>query len=236
MKKLLVVLLIIGLGYVFLNSAYFSIQKVEYLENEILSADFFSDIHGKNIILFDDVELKERLESKSMIESVKIQKKYPSTLQLDIQYRKPYLMIKDNNINIYISEDIYVIGIDNSLQADYSVEGVEIYSYELDKKIEMYDNMLLEQVIKLIKLIKKSPVEVDDKIIYNDDSIILQTKEGLHVKFGDCESIEKRFNNFINIYMSLEEEKKNANGVIDVSISDLPLYRNLNKGGSFEEE
>ncbi len=59
----------------------------------------------KNIILFDEDELKRKIEMNPDIKTVKIKKKFPDTLIIDIQKEIPFALIVMENNFFYLDSD-----------------------------------------------------------------------------------------------------------------------------------
>ena len=227
MKKIIAFLIIVVIMILFATrSNYFIIKKVNYNNPNYKSELSFNEIIDKkfNLLFVTDSFLKKEILKKSVIEDVIIKKEFPDQLNLTIDYKKPFLKIKENKISIIVNQTGEVLLINSDIELDYEVSGLNIAYYKKGEKLKIYNQELLERLINLIFLIKKSDVDINHKIIYNNDSIILETKEGIKVEFGNCKDIEKRFNNFINIYFHLLD-KGIKKGIIDVSITELPLFK-----------
>ncbi len=229
MKKIILVLISIIIIFMIQKSSYFTITEIEFnecknfdnrvIKNSLENFNYFSD--SKRVI-------KERILSIPIVESVVINKKFPNGIDLDILYKEPFLKVIDNDIVIITDDEGYVLTINNALDTYYSITGLEIMYYKVGKKLETYNQSILNDVFSLIKLIKKSGVDIKGIIEYNGSDVCIYTLAGIEVEFGDCSEIEKKFNNFINVYYDLIE-KDIRYGVIDVSITDLPLFRKEKK-------
>jgi cell division septal protein FtsQ len=160
-----------------------------------------------------------------MIDSVTVEKKLPNKVKLNIIYKEPFLKIADNNIKVIIDAEGNVLAINKDIKTNFSVTGLELSYYKVNNKLEIHNNKeILSNLIILIKLINKSGIDINNKIDYNNNNVYIYTYTGLKVNFGDCSNIEEKFNNFVNIYHDLLAKKINY-GEIDVSITDLPLFR-----------
>jgi len=229
MKKIILIFILILIIFMVQKSSYFTITEIEFnecknfdnqvIKNSLKDLNYFSD--SKRVI-------KEKVLSVPIVESVVINKKFPNGINLDILYKEPFLKVIDNDIIIITDDEGYVLTINNALDTDYSITGFEIMYYKVGKKLEIYNQTILNDVFSLIKLIKKSGVDIKEIIEYNGNDVCVYTSAGIEVEFGDCSEIEKKFNNFINVYYDLIE-KDIRYGVIDVSITDLPLFRKEKK-------
>lgn len=231
MKKKIIVFLIIAVIMILFatKTNYFIIKKINYNNANYKTNISFDNIIEKklNLLFISNSFLTKEILKKSVIKDVIIKKQFPDQLDLTIDYKKPFLKIKENKIPIIINQNGEVLLINSNIDLDYEIYGLNIAYYKKGKELKIYNQELLDRLINLIFLIKKSNVDINYKIIYNNDSIELETKEGIKVEFGNCKDIEKRFNNFINIYINLLD-KGIKKGTIDVSITELPLFKGKN--------
>jgi len=225
MKKIVLLLVIVMIFFMIYNSSYFTITALEFNEcenfesyiimNALTDLNYFSD--SKRVI-------KEKILSVPIVESVIVTKKFPDGVTLDILYKEPFLKIIDNDIVIVTDDEGYVLTINSDIDAYYSVIGLETMYYKVGKKLEIYNQNILNDIFSLIKLIKKSGIDINGIIDYNGNDVCVRTLTGIEVEFGDCSDIEEKFNNFVNVYYDLLE-KEVRYGVIDVGITELPLFR-----------
>ena len=95
----------------------FNVKKI-IIENNLLLKDkdirnLLSPIYNKNLLFLENSEVKKVLMQNSLIESLSLKKKYPSTLKIKIFEKKPIaiLLIKDKKF--YLSEKIDLIEFKN---------------------------------------------------------------------------------------------------------------------------
>ncbi|HKL41761.1 MAG TPA: FtsQ-type POTRA domain-containing protein [Clostridia bacterium] len=227
MKKVLVAIIIIVVLVLFLRLDVFTINDVSYniglygdqetIENMVVGE--------MNYVIHSRSYIKDKILEIPMIDSVIVEKKFPNKVKLNIIYKEPFLKITDNNIKVIIDAEGNVLAINKDIKTSFSVKGLELSYYKVNNKLEIHNNKeILSNLIILIKLINKSGIDINNKIDYNNNNVYIYTYTGLKVNFGDCSNIEEKFNNFVNIYHDLQEKKINY-GEIDVSITDLPLFR-----------
>ncbi|MGM0378216.1 MAG: cell division protein FtsQ/DivIB [Bacillota bacterium] len=226
-KKIIIFLVIVVIIILFATRTnYFIIKEINYNNPSYKTDISFNDIINKkfNLLFISNNSLKKEILQKSVIKDVIIKKQFPDKLNLTIDYKKPFLKIKENKTSIIINKTGEVLLINPNINLNYEIHGLNIAYYKKGKKLKIYNQELLDRLMNLMFLIKKSNVDINHKIIYNNDSIVLETKEGIKVEFGNCKDIEERFNNFINIYIDLLD-KGIKKGIIDVSITELPLFK-----------
>jgi cell division septal protein FtsQ len=227
MKKIVIIIILIVSLVLIIRLDIFTIKDVSYnigmygdqenIENMIVGEMNYI-IHSKSYI-------KDKILEIPMIDSVTVEKKLPNKVKLNIIYKEPFLKITDNNIKVIIDAEGNVLAINKDIKTNFSVTGLELSYYKVNNKLEIHNNKeILSNLIILIKLINKSGIDINNKIDYNNNNVYIYTYTGLKVNFGDCSNIEEKFNNFVNIYHDLLAKKINY-GEIDVSITDLPLFR-----------
>ena len=119
MKKRLVIALTLLILLTTINSKQsFVISKLNLktivVENNFLLKDkdiknLLIPFYNKNLIFLDNNKVKEALMQNNFIDSFKIKKKYPSTLEVKIFEKKPIAILVTQNKKFYLSERIDLI-------------------------------------------------------------------------------------------------------------------------------
>ena len=119
MKKRLVIALTLLILLTTINSNQsFVISKLNLktivVENNFLLKDkdiknLLIQFYNKNLIFLDNNKVKEALMQNNFIDSFKIKKKYPSTLEVKIFEKKPIAILVTQNKKFYLSERIDLI-------------------------------------------------------------------------------------------------------------------------------
>jgi len=230
MKKFVLIILLIIVLVLMIRLDVFSIKNVSYNVGLYGDQDSIeSVIVGEmNYLIHSKSYIKDKVLEIPMIDSVTVEKKFPNTVKLNIIYKEPFLKIADNKIKVIIDGEGNVLAINRDIKTKFSVTGLELSYYKVNNKLKIHnDREILMNLIMLIKLINKSGIDINNKIDYNNNNVYIYTYTGLKVNFGDCSNIEEKFNNFVNIYHDLLEKDIDY-GEIDVSITDLPLFRKQN--------
>jgi len=111
--KVVNIFLLIGIFisiYFFIFSSFYQINNIEVFGNEIISTDDILDIvdqtlnkkyllvlKNENIFIFNRKHLKEKIEEKIVLESIKIEKILPNTIRLTIKEKDAILKWVTNN-------------------------------------------------------------------------------------------------------------------------------------------
>lgn len=229
-RLLLLILLgsmVYGAYYVYENTEILRIQTIEYNLNEnidLYEIQRYSKVElGTSFFLVKPRDVETNLMAHPYIESVKVQKKFPHTLNLDIVYREHYFNIVYSDIILSLDDSLHVLKVLDEPFDGYTVEGFAFDSFSTGQTIKVQKKYLLENIVLLIQLLKTSHIEEIPVITYENDGILLRFGE-LKVRFGNGTEIESKFNDFINIYEALKTEDI-ITGTIDVSSEGLPVYR-----------
>lgn len=220
-------LLAYGTYYVYENTEILRIQKIEYNLNDnidLYEIQRFSRVEiGTSYFMVKPRDVETQLKTHPYIESVKVEKKFPHTLKLDIVYREHYFNIIYSDIILSLDDTLHVLKVLDEPMGGYTVEGFAFESFSTGQTIIVQKKYLLENIVLLIQLLEKSHIEEIPVISYEHNGIMLRFGE-LKARFGNGSEIEGKFNDFINIYEALKSEDI-ITGTIDVSSEGLPVYR-----------
>ena len=230
-KSIVILLIVLGIAYgayyLTFQSDLLKITAINYNPNEALDIyelQRYSGIHyGDHIFAISAEEAAKTLTTHPYVRSATVVKKFPGTVNIDIVYREHYMSIRYSDIILSLDNTLQVLKVLDDVDGGFVVDGMHFNAFSTGKTIEVDAYYVLENIVKLIDLIKQSDLSVDQTITYSDNSIII-TCSGIKVNFGDGENIESRFNKFISIFQSLNDSGIQS-GIIDVSSDGLPVYR-----------
>jgi len=231
LKRIIGLLLLIGLiyggVYLYFNTNLLRIQTIVFNENEyvdLYDVQRYSGISvGTPYFEVDINKAAEQLMTHPYIKSATAVKKFPNTLTFNITYRTHCFNIRYSDIVLSLDEQLHVLEVLAIENEGYTVEGFAFDSFSTGKVIDVTQLYILENIVDLIELLDQSHLEPNPLIVFESRNIVLSF-DTLHVKFGVGENIEKKFNEFVNIYETLKADGINT-GVIDVSTDGLPVYR-----------
>ena len=127
----IVIVIITGIISYLLNSPIFNIEDIEVVGNSQLDKQEIieqSEIKlGKSIFTVSDVISKVRIKQNGYIEDVKVIKKMPNIIKIEVKERTPEFQIRtENGIYIYIDEQGYIIDYSQELQDLVTITLMEI--------------------------------------------------------------------------------------------------------------
>ena len=125
----IVIVIITGIISYLLNSSIFNIEDIEVVGNSQLNKQEIieqSEIKlGKSIFTVSDVISKVRIKQNGYIEDVKVIKKMPNIIKIEVKERTPEFQIRtENGIYIYIDEQGYIIDYSQELQDLVTITGM----------------------------------------------------------------------------------------------------------------
>ena len=96
---------------------HFNLKEISVENNFLISTqeiqNLLSPIYEKNLILLSHKEIEKELMKNSLIESYKIKKKYPNSLNIKIFEKKPIAILQDKKNKFFLSEKIELIEFKN---------------------------------------------------------------------------------------------------------------------------
>lgn len=205
MKKRIIVALILLISLTTITSdqkiifSIFSLKKITIENNSLLKENdikkSLEPIYDKNLFQLNNKEIKKILLQNSLIDSFKIKKKYPNTLEIEIFEKKPIAILFDKKQKFYISEKIDLIDY-NMLNIDNNLPYV--LGNKDDFKI-FYDNL---------KKIKFPFNSVKKYILYENNRWDLETLNNKTIKLSP-QNYKDNLEHYLNLINKKEFKKYN---------------------------
>ena len=184
-KMFIKIFVFIGLitgGTVFaLTSPIFNIQKIEVVNNESVPSDTIVSLSGlkteQNIFRFLSVKTIINIKENPYIEDVKIHRKFPSTVEIEVKERKPQYNIKLLESYAYINTQGYILEISTDSKNMPIIQCFKTPEEEIveGNRLNNEDLVKLEDVIKIMDTAEK--YELNKKIT----SIDIDGKNGYSI-------------------------------------------------------
>ena len=177
----------------------FALKKITIENNSLLKENdikkSLEPIYNKNLLKLNNKEIKKILLQNSLIDSFKIKKKYPNTLEIEIFEKKPIAILFDKKQKFYISEKIELIDY-NMLNIDNNLPYV--LGNKDDFKI-FYDNL---------RKIKFPFNSVKKYILYENNRWDLETLNNKTIKLS-AQNYKDNLEHYLNLIN--KKEFKNYN-------------------------
>jgi len=224
---LFVVLIFVGTWLLVYKTNIFVVKNFDYTPSVYLSdADIkkYGDINDKTFYFSLGSEaMGEKLVKHPYVKTIHVEKKFPDKLKLDIEYREELAAIKYSGLYVTIDDTLTVLKVEESIGDIFLIDGFEFKSFNIGEELKVEDLRILQRTVQLISLLKNSHIEAKPYIRY-DNGIELLLNDAYRVRFGKGQDIERKFNNFVDIYEQLSE-KGVQSGIIDVSHNGLPIFK-----------
>ncbi|MDV5114925.1 FtsQ-type POTRA domain-containing protein [Clostridium perfringens] len=124
-KKIILVsiILIVILGLILIKTPYFNIKKVNVNNNNVITKESVigeNDILNQNIFLLNTSALKKKILSNPYVKSVKISRKLPDQLSINVVERNATFIVNEGT-NFYVLNENLVI-----MEKKNSEEGLQL--------------------------------------------------------------------------------------------------------------
>ena len=216
-KKPLIIILIILLlicGLVFLmSSKLFEIKNIEIKNNSRVSKEEVEEFcefdKYRNIFWVTKLGISKDLEKNAYVENIKIHKKLPNTLIIDINERVPKFMLQIADSYVYINNQGYLLEVSTENIGLPIILGfkTDLSNVEVGNRLNVEDLKRMDTIIKIVETASVHNIDsLITKIDISDDrnyTLILEG-EGKTVYLGDATDLNTRM-----IYLSgiLSREK-----------------------------
>lgn len=216
-KKPLIIILIILLlicGLVFLmSSKLFEIKNIEIKNNSRVSKEEVEEFcefdKYRNIFWVTKLRISKDLEKNAYVENIKIHKKLPNTLIIDINERVPKFMLQIADSYVYINNQGYLLEVSTENIGLPIILGfkTDLSNVEVGNRLNVEDLKRMDTIIKIVETASVHNIDsLITKIDISDDrnyTLILEG-EGKTVYLGEATDLNTRM-----IYLSgiLSREK-----------------------------
>ena len=217
-KKLLVILISIAFTFVVLFScaSILSIKKVE-VNYALINADvqdvqnLLDENLNKNLLLLNEIEVENSLNSKPYLEVVSVDKKFPNVLSVSIKERREVFRIETDEKSYILDENGVVLNDAGEVRQNNEIidisfisfadsptlSKIEIVDAELGKRLHTSNDQALYQTLKIAKNIGLfdciNKIEIELEVGFDDESHVyhekfdvdFETKTGVNLKVMD---------------------------------------------------
>lgn len=240
-----IIIIIVGLLWLFLYSNVFVIKNIningesnnfgpetirEIVDDQIKN-NMFILWPQKNIFLFKENALREKMENKYSFEKLEITKNLPNTLNINYIEKKHSIIWKEND-KLYYADKSGIITAETSSD-DIKDKDYPILENLSDKKIndrhvsveEKYLGYTLDLYEKL-KTHQKDDLIIDKFIVDNElNTIKLNLVSGPQILFNTEEPPEKQINKLLIIKEEKMKDNFSTKSYIDVRLGDSVYFR-----------
>lgn len=217
-KKILKAILFIGVvgGIIAfaLTSPIFNIKNIRVVNNSNVPTSTIISLSGlktgENLFAFIDLNVEKNIKENNYIEDVKIHRKLPDTIELEVKEREPQYSAQILESYAYISQQGYILEISKESKDLLILKGLKTPEEDLKEgnRLNLDDLERLEDVIKIMSIAKK--YEINEKVTSIDissqnDYIIYLEEEKKTIHIGDNTNMSDKMLNAVTI-MEMEKE------------------------------
>lgn len=227
--------ILIGGGIYFILSPYFNIKQINTSGNKKITSEELINLSKiqleENIFKIRTNQIKKNVNQNAYIDTVKINRKLPNTIEIEIIERIPTYMISFANAYVYINNQGYFLEvckekIDVPLITGFSTLEEDIHE---GNRLCIEDLQKLDQVLQIMKVAESNNIaSLVTKVNISDkqDYVLELKSEKKTIHVGDTSNLSTKM-----LYVkSILEQNKNIEGEILVN-TDLS-----NKGAIFRKK
>lgn len=195
LKILGIIILLIFLAILLFSSSLFNIKSIDVSGNVKLSSEKIISLSSlelyTNIFKFKKSNIIENIKENAYIEDVKITRKYPSTVNIEIEEREARYMLQFADSYVYINNQGYMLEISNEKLELPIVVGftTDLSNIKAGNRINVDDLKKMNTVIKIYDSAKLNELnELITKIdISNSKNYSIEmASKGKIIYLGEC--------------------------------------------------
>lgn len=229
------VILLIGGGIYFLLSPFFNIKNITIIGNEKITQETIISLSEieleQNTFKISKSKVEQAIKANSYIDSVKVKRKLPDGIEIQVTERKPAYMLTLGNAYVYMNKQGYLLEISQEklelpiiigilTPEDQIQEGNRLNTEDLQRLsgvIQIMDSANNNDIGKLI-----TKINISDK----QDYVLELKSEKKNVHVGDTSNLSTKM---LYVKKVLQNEKKKE--------GDIFVNTDLNtKGAIFREK
>ena len=225
---------IVGSTIFAMTSPIFNIKEINVTNNTIVSNEEIISLSelklDQNIFKFSKNSVSNKIKQNAYIEDVKIYRKIPGTLQIDVTEREPKYSVDYMGKYAYINTQGYILEISDDSKGLIIIQGITTQEDQVQpgNRLDNDDLLDLENIMKIMNVMKEN--NLGDKVTSidiskkNDYSLYMQ-EEKKRIHLGDTSNLGNKMLYAIAI---MEQEKANEGDIYvngDLNNKFQPFFR-----------
>lgn len=227
------ILLFILSIYTIFSSTVFDLKKIELRGNTNITIEDVMKITNieleKNLFQYKLNKIENRIMLNPYAKEIKVKRKLPNTIVIDIEEYKEDAIIHYNNKYIIINKNGKILSEkDKVTNNDIPIiSKVEVKKKDIGSNIELKDEFKQKGLLYLLECIDKNNLKRDIKSIeLNEDNFEMINDNGIKILIKIDEDIEYNINRLSQIILDLKTKSK-KNGRLDLRNKDQAVYSPL---------
>ena len=234
LKLFVFISLITGAIIFALTSPIFNIREIKVFNNSQVPADTIISLSGlkidENIFKFYNGNVINKIKENSYIEDVKVHRKLPNTVEIDIEERISQYSVEYMGKYAYINTQGYILEISEDSKGYPIIQGITPAEGDVTSgnRLNNEDLSRVEDVIKIMSSAKENGLDVKITTIdisnKNEYSIYLE-EEKKKVYLGDNTNLS---NKMLYVVAIIEQEKEREGDIFvngDLNNKFQPYFR-----------
>lgn len=222
LKLFLVIGFLVGGGVFAFTSPIFNIKDIQVLNNSQVSSETIISLSGlkteDNIFRYVSSQVVQKIKENAYIEDVKVNRKLPGTIQIEVTERTASYAIDFMGKYAYSNTQGYILEIGEENKGLPVIQGVNTKEEEIipNQRLAKEDLVRLEDIIKIMNMTKENNLDTEVTTIditdENEYSLYLE-KEKKKIHLGDNSNLSNKMIHAIAII----EQTKGQEGEIFVN-------------------
>lgn len=231
LKKLIMTfILLVSLCVILcLKLPYFNISDIEVYGSKNIPKSSIIELskiyYDNNIFYVNSRNAANNILSNPYISDVNIDRKFPSTIQINVKERQAFFYVMEDNKYFVIDGNGVLLEKRNDVNNMKLIKlnGINLGKKEIGKPVENGDKRKIGIINSLSNIFKDSSIASNITLVDVSNSIDLKVYyRNICIKLGDEENVEKKFNRALNIIQ--KQQLQDANGYINVSFNGNPVF------------
>ncbi|WP_073507618.1 cell division protein FtsQ/DivIB [Streptobacillus notomytis] len=210
--RLLLLIAFVYVIFLFIESDFFLVKNVNvegniYLVKEDIASKF-DNLKGQSLFLLDLSEMRNKIEEDVRIDRIDISRRFPDTININVNERIPIGIISKNHKYYYIDKNLNIFAYYKEIK-DNNLPIIEIKEEKIDDLKELLLNILNTKLYHLIS-----------EIYSDNEMFVLTLLDGTNV-YTNKDINNKKYELAYKVYS--EEIKENNLEYIDIRFRDIAV-------------
>ncbi len=210
--RLLLLIAFVYVIFLFIESDFFLVKNVNvegniYLVKEDIVSKF-DNLKGQSLFLLDLSEMRNKIEEDVRIDRIDISRKFPDTININVNERIPIGIISKNHKYYYIDKKLNIFAYYKEIKDD-NLPIIEIKEEKIEDLKELLLNILDTKLYHLIS-----------EIYSDNEMFVLTLLDGTNV-YTNKDIKNKKYELAYKVYS--EEIKENNLEYIDIRFRDIAV-------------
>lgn len=209
-----IIFLIIAVLIIICVTPIFNVREIKIFGNLKLSTEKIISLSGikinDNIFKYSKNKISDSISEDPYIKKVKINKKYPNIVEINIEERNAMVCINILNSFAYIDEDGYILEISQEREKLPILKGIktEETKIEVGKRLIQDDLKVLLTVSKIISSINKTEIKEKPYSInfFKDEYILILESQNINVYLGNADNLNCRIDAVNKALINLKDQ------------------------------